>query len=309
MKEELKSRVIAQDKAVDTLVKAIQRSRVGLKDPNKPIGTFLFLGPTGVGKTHLAKELARQLFGTTDAMIRIDMSEYMEKYSVSRLVGAPPGYVGYEEGGQLTEKVRRRPYSIVLLDEIEKAHSDVFNLLLQVMDEGRLTDSNGRTVDFKNTVIILTSNIGTRQLKEFGKGIGFAAQLRTDDSEYSRSVITKALNKSFAPEFINRLDEIITFDQLDVEALSKIIDIELKRLYQRMESIGYKLRIDDDAKRYVAEKGYDVQFGARPLKRSIQSNLEDGLAELILNEEPQNGDVIHVSLKPSGDGLQMKIER
>lgn len=309
MKEELKSRVIAQDKAVDTLVKAIQRSRVGLKDPNKPIGTFLFLGPTGVGKTHLAKELARQLFGTTDAMIRIDMSEYMEKYSVSRLVGAPPGYVGYEEGGQLTEKVRRRPYSIVLLDEIEKAHSDVFNLLLQVMDEGRLTDSNGRTVDFKNTVIILTSNIGTRQLKEFDKGIGFAAQLRTDDSEYSRSVITKALNKSFAPEFINRLDEIITFDQLDVEALSKIIDIELKRLYQRMESIGYKLRIDDDAKRYVAEKGYDVQFGARPLKRSIQSNLEDGLAELILNEEPQNGDVIHVSLKPSGDGLQMKIER
>lgn len=309
MKEELKSRVIAQDKAVDTLVKAIQRSRVGLKDPNKPIGTFLFLGPTGVGKTHLAKELARQLFGTTDAMIRIDMSEYMERYSVSRLVGAPPGYVGYEEGGQLTEKVRRRPYSIVLLDEIEKAHSDVFNLLLQVMDEGRLTDSNGRTVDFKNTVIIMTSNIGTRQLKEFGKGIGFAAQLRTDDSEYSRSVITKALNKSFAPEFINRLDEIITFDQLDVEALSKIIDIELKRLYQRMESIGYKLRIDDDAKRYVAEKGYDVQFGARPLKRSIQSNLEDGLAELILNEEPQNGDVIHVSLKPSGDGLQMKIER
>lgn len=309
MKEELKSRVIAQDKAVDTLVKAIQRSRVGLKDPNKPIGTFLFLGPTGVGKTHLAKELARQLFGTTDAMIRIDMSEYMEKYSVSRLVGAPPGYVGYEEGGQLTEKVRRRPYSIVLLDEIEKAHSDVFNLLLQVMDEGRLTDSNGRTVDFKNTVIILTSNIGTRQLKEFGKGIGFAAQLRTDDSEYSRSVITKALNKSFAPEFINRLDEIITFDQLDVEALSKIIDIELKRLYQRMESIGYKLQIDDDAKRYVAEKGYDVQFGARPLKRSIQSNLEDELAELILNEEPQNGDVIHVSLKPSGDGLQMKIER
>ena len=309
MKEELKSRVIAQDNAVDTLVKAIQRSRVGLKDPNKPIGTFLFLGPTGVGKTHLAKELARQLFGTTDAMIRIDMSEYMEKYSVSRLVGAPPGYVGYEEGGQLTEKVRRRPYSIVLLDEIEKAHSDVFNLLLQVMDEGRLTDSNGRTVDFKNTVIILTSNIGTRQLKEFGKGIGFAAQLRTDDSEYSRSVITKALNKSYAPEFINRLDEIITFDQLDVEALSKIIDIELKRLYQRMESIGYKLRIDDDAKRYVAEKGYDVQFGARPLKRSIQSNLEDGLAELILNEEPQNGDVIHVSLKPSGDGLQMKIER
>ena len=309
LEQTLHKRVVGQEEAVTAVAKAVKRGRVGLKDPNRPTGSFLFLGPTGVGKTHLAKELARQLFGTTDAMIRIDMSEYMEKYSVSRLVGAPPGYVGYEEGGQLTEKVRRRPYSIVLLDEIEKAHSDVFNLLLQVMDEGRLTDSNGRTVDFKNTVIILTSNIGTRQLKEFGKGIGFAAQLRTDDSEYSRSVITKALNKSFAPEFINRLDEIITFDQLDVEALSKIIDIELKRLYQRMESIGYKLRIDDDAKRYVAEKGYDVQFGARPLKRSIQSNLEDGLAELILNEEPQNGDVIHVSLKPSGDGLQMKIER
>lgn len=307
MKEELKSRVIAQDKAVDTLVKAIQRSRVGLKDPNKPIGSFLFLGPTGVGKTHLAKELARQLFGTTDAMIRIDMSEYMEKYSVSRLVGAPPGYVGYEEGGQLTEKVRRRPYSIVLLDEIEKAHSDVFNLLLQVMDEGRLTDSYGRTVDFKNTVIIMTSNIGTRQLKEFGKGIGFAAQTRTDDKEYSRSVITKALNKSFAPEFINRLDEIITFDQLDIEVLTKIIEIELKGLYERIESLGYKLVIDDEAKRYVASKGYDVQFGARPLKRSIQNNLEDGLAELILNEDPQPGDTIHVGMNPEGNGLKMEI--
>ena len=309
LEDELHTRVIGQNEAVTKVSDAIIRSKAGIKDPTKPIGSFLFLGPTGVGKTELAKTLAEKLFDDENNMVRIDMSEYMEKYSVSRLVGAPPGYVGYEEGGQLTEKVRRRPYSIVLLDEIEKAHSDVFNLLLQVMDEGRLTDSNGRTVDFKNTVIILTSNIGTRQLKEFGKGIGFAAQLRTDDSEYSRSVITKALNKSFAPEFINRLDEIITFDQLDVEALSKIIDIELKRLYQRMESIGYKLRIDDDAKRYVAEKGYDVQFGARPLKRSIQSNLEDGLAELILNEEPQNGDVIHVSLKPSGDGLQMKIER
>lgn len=307
MKEQLLAKVIAQDKAVDTLVKAIQRSRVGLKDPNKPIGTFLFLGPTGVGKTHLAKELAKQMFGSADALIRIDMSEYMEKFTVSRLVGAPPGYVGYEEGGQLTEKVRRKPYSIVLLDEIEKAHSDVFNLLLQVMDEGRLTDSYGRTVDFKNTVIIMTSNIGTRQLKEFGKRIGFAAQTRTDDKEYSRSVITKALNKSFAPEFINRLDEIITFDQLDINALEKIIDIELKGLYERMESLGYKLAIDDAAKRFVASKGYDVQFGARPLKRSIQNNLEDGLAELILNEDPQAGDTIHVGLNAEGNEIKMEI--
>lgn len=307
MKEQLLAKVIAQDKAVDTLVKAIQRSRVGLKDPNKPIGTFLFLGPTGVGKTHLAKELAKQMFGSADALIRIDMSEYMEKFTVSRLVGAPPGYVGYEEGGQLTEKVRRKPYSIVLLDEIEKAHSDVFNLLLQVMDEGRLTDSYGRTVDFKNTVIIMTSNIGTRQLKEFGKGIGFAAQTRTDDKEYSRSVITKALNKSFAPEFINRLDEIITFDQLDINALEKIIDIELKGLYERMESLGYKLVIDDAAKRFVASKGYDIQFGARPLKRSIQNNLEDGLAELILNEDPQAGDTIHVGLNAEGNEIKMEI--
>ena len=307
MKEQLLAKVIAQDKAVDTLVKAIQRSRVGLKDPNKPIGTFLFLGPTGVGKTHLAKELAKQMFGSADALIRIDMSEYMEKFTVSRLVGAPPGYVGYEEGGQLTEKVRRKPYSIVLLDEIEKAHSDVFNLLLQVMDEGRLTDSYGRTVDFKNTVMIMTANIGSRQLKEFGKGIGFAAQTRTDDKEYSRSVITKALNKSFAPEFINRLDEIITFDQLDINALEKIIDIELKGLYERMESLGYKLVIDDAVKRFVASKGYDVQFGARPLKRSIQNNLEDGLAELILNEDPQAGDTIHVGLNAEGNEIKMEI--
>lgn len=271
MKDDLLSKVIGQDKAIATLVKAIQRSRVGLKDPNKPIGTFMFLGPTGVGKTHLAKELAKLMFGSADALIRIDMSEYMEKFTVSRLVGAPPGYVGYEEGGQLTEKVRRKPYSIVLLDEIEKAHPDVFNILLQVMDEGRLTDSYGRTVDFKNTIVIMTSNIGTRQLKEFGKGIGFAAQVRTDDKEYSRSVITKALNKSFAPEFINRLDEIITFDQLDLDALTRIIDIELKGLYSRVENIGYKLVIDEDAKKFVATKGYDVQFGARPLKRAIKT--------------------------------------
>lgn len=311
MKDELLSKVIAQDKAVETLVKAIQRSRMGLKDPNKPIGTFLFLGPTGVGKTHLAKELAKEMFGSADSLIRIDMSEYMEKFTVSRLVGAPPGYVGYEEGGQLTEKVRRKPYSIVLLDEIEKAHPDVYNLLLQVMDEGRLTDSYGRTVDFKNTVLIMTSNIGTRQLKEFGKGIGFAAQTRNDqdDKEYSRSVITKALNKSFAPEFINRLDEIIMFDQLDLNALQKIIDIELKGLYSRMENLGYKLEITDDAKRFVASKGYDVQFGARPLKRSIQNNLEDGIAELLLNQETQTGDTIRVSTEADNKALKIELVR
>ena len=309
MKDDLLSKVIGQDKAIATLVKAIQRSRVGLKDPNKPIGTFMFLGPTGVGKTHLAKELAKLMFGSADALIRIDMSEYMEKFTVSRLVGAPPGYVGYEEGGQLTEKVRRKPYSIVLLDEIEKAHPDVFNILLQVMDEGRLNDSYGRTVDFKNTIVIMTSNIGTRQLKEFGKGIGFAAQIRTDDKEYSRSVITKALNKSFAPEFINRLDEIITFDQLDLNALTRIIDIELKGLYSRVEHIGYKLVIDEDAKKFVATKGYDVQFGARPLKRAIQNNLEDGISELILGSEMATGDTIKVSYDKEKDIIVMTVEK
>ncbi len=309
MKDDLLSKVIGQDKAIATLVKAIQRSRVGLKDPNKPIGTFMFLGPTGVGKTHLAKELAKLMFGSADALIRIDMSEYMEKFTVSRLVGAPPGYVGYEEGGQLTEKVRRKPYSIVLLDEIEKAHPDVFNILLQVMDEGRLTDSYGRIVDFKNTIVIMTSNIGTRQLKEFGKGIGFAAQIRTDDKEYSRSVITKALNKSFAPEFINRLDEIITFDQLDLNALTRIIDIELKGLYSRVEHIGYKLVIDEDAKKFVATKGYDVQFGARPLKRAIQNNLEDGISELILGSEMAAGDTIKVSYDKEKDIIVMTVEK
>lgn len=309
MKQALLSKVIGQDKAVETLVRSIQRSRVGLKDPNKPIGTFLFLGPTGVGKTHLAKELAKNMFGTTDAIIRIDMSEYMEKFTVSRLIGAPPGYVGYEEGGQLTEKVRRHPYSIILLDEIEKAHSDVFNMLLQVMDEGRLTDSLGRTVDFKNTIIIMTSNIGTRQLKEFGKGIGFTAQTGENEKEHANSVIRKALNKSFAPEFINRLDEIVTFDQLDIASLEKIIDIELAGLYKRIEGCGYHLLLDQEAKRFVAEKGYDVQFGARPLKRSIQNHLEDGLAELIINEEPQTGDTLHVYMNVQGDGVEMKVEK
>lgn len=309
MKQALLSKVIGQDKAVETLVRSIQRSRVGLKDPNKPIGTFLFLGPTGVGKTHLAKELAKNMFGTIDAIIRIDMSEYMEKFTVSRLIGAPPGYVGYEEGGQLTEKVRRHPYSIVLLDEIEKAHSDVFNMLLQVMDEGRLTDSLGRTVDFKNTIIIMTSNIGTRQLKEFGKGIGFTAQTGENEKEHANNVIRKALNKSFAPEFINRLDEIVTFDQLDIASLEKIIDIELAGLYKRIEGCGYHLLLDQEAKRFVAEKGYDVQFGARPLKRSIQNHLEDGLAELIINEEPQTGDTLHVYMNAQGDGIEMKVEK
>ena len=309
MKDDLLSRVIGQNKAINILVKAIQRSRVGLKDPNKPIGTFMFLGPTGVGKTHLAKELAKLMFGSTDALIRIDMSEYMEKFTISRLVGAPPGYVGYEEGGQLTEKVRRKPYSIVLLDEIEKAHPDVFNILLQVMDEGRLTDSYGRTVDFKNTIVIMTSNIGTRQLKEFGKGIGFAAQVRTNDKEHSRSVITKALNKSFAPEFINRLDEIITFDQLDLKALTQIIDIELKGLYQRMENIGYKLVIDEEAKRYVASQGYDIQFGARPLKRAIQNHLEDEISELILGSDLKTGDIIKVGYNKEKDAIAVSIEK
>ena len=306
MKDDLLSKVIGQDKAIATLVKAIQRSRVGLKDPNKPIGTFMFLGPTGVGKTHLAKELAKLMFGSADALIRIDMSEYMEKFTVSRLVGAPPGYVGYEEGGQLTEKVRRKPYSIVLLDEIEKAHPDVFNILLQVMDEGRLTDSYGRTVDFKNTVVIMTSNIGTRQLKDFGRGVGFAAQNRTDDKEYSRGVIQKALNKSFAPEFLNRVDEIITFDQLSLDAIEKIIDIELKGLYERVESLGYKLVIDAKAKTFMASKGYDVQFGARPLKRAIQTYLEDGLSELIISSELQTGDTISVSLNEEKGELDIK---
>lgn len=308
MKEDLQAKVIAQDPAIEKLVKAILRSRVGLKDPNKPIGTFMFLGPTGVGKTHLAKELAKYMFGSADALIRIDMSEYMEKFTVSRLVGAPPGYVGYEEGGQLTEKVRRKPYSIVLLDEIEKAHPDVFNLLLQVMDEGRLTDSYGRIVDFKNTVVIMTSNVGTRQLKDFGRGVGFATQNRLDDKEFSRGVIQKALNKSFAPEFLNRVDEIITFDQLSLEAITKIIEIELKGLYERLEAIGYKLVIEDKAKQFVASKGYDVQFGARPLKRAIQTHLEDGLSELIISASLKEGDTILVSLNEDKGELEMKIE-
>ena len=292
MREELKSNVIAQDSAVDKLVNAIQRSRVGLKDPNRPIGTFMFLGPTGVGKTFLAKKLAEHMFGTADALIRIDMSEYMEKFTVSRLVGAPPGYVGYEEGGMLTEKVRRKPYSIVLLDEIEKAHPDVFNLLLQVMDDGRLTDTQGRTIDFRNTVIIMTSNVGTRQLKEFGRGVGFATMADKDDKEVSRSVIQKALNKQFSPEFLNRVDEIITFDQLELPAILQIIGIELRGLYRRVEELGMTLEITESAQKFIAEKGYDKQFGARPLRRAIQQHLEDRISEMIVEEEVKAGDTI-----------------
>ena len=288
----LKGAIVGQDAAVAKIVKAIQRNRLGLKDPAKPIGTFMFLGPTGVGKTHLAKKLAEFLFDSADALVRIDMSEYMEKFSVSRLIGAPPGYVGYEEGGQLTERVRRHPYSVVLLDEIEKAHPDVFNLLLQVMDEGRLTDSLGRRIDFKNTIIIMTSNIGTRQLKEFGSGVGF--NTREVDREYSRGVLSKALQKAFAPEFLNRIDDIVIFDQLDRDAIFRIIDIELAGFYRRMESLGYGVTITEDAKNFIADKGCDVQFGARPLKRAIQKYLEDELAELILSGGVKDGSEIVV---------------
>ena len=292
MSSMLKDEIIGQDAAIEKVTKAIQRNRIGLKDPNKPIGTFMFLGPTGVGKTLLAKKLAEFLFDSADTLIRIDMSEFMEKFTVSRLVGAPPGYVGYEEGGQLTEKVRRRPYSVVLLDEIEKAHPDVFNILLQVMDEGQLTDSLGRTVDFKNTIIIMTSNIGSRQLKEFGNGIGFNTNAL--NKEYSNSVIQKALSKAFSPEFLNRIDDIITFESLDKDAISQIINIELTKFTKRTEELGYTLTVTDDAKNYIASQGYDIQYGARPLKRAIQKYVEDKLAELIINETITSGDSIEI---------------
>ena len=312
MANELKQAVVAQDAAIEKMTKAILRNRVGLKEPNHPIGVFMFLGPTGVGKTYLAKKLAQFMFGSDDALIRVDMSEYTESFNVSRLVGAPPGYVGYEEGGQLTERVRRKPYSIVLLDEIEKAHGNVFNLLLQVLDEGRLTDGNGRLVDFRNTVIIMTSNAGTRQLKEFGRGVGFntggALGLNMDekDKEYARSIIQKSLSKQFAPEFLNRLDEIITFDQLDLNAINRIVDIELKGLYKRVEDLGYHLEITAEAKSYVASKGYDVQFGARPLKRAIQTYIEDLLAERILSDELALGGTIVIDKCPDKEELLVK---
>ncbi len=302
----LKSQIIGQDNAIDKIVKAIQRNRVGLKDPNRPIGTFMFLGPTGVGKTHLAKRLAEYLFDSADTLIRVDMSEYMEKFTVSRLVGAPPGYVGYEEGGQLTEKVRRRPYSVVLLDEIEKAHPDVFNLLLQVMDEGRLTDSLGRKIDFKNTIIIMTSNIGTRQLKDFGSGVGFTT--REVDKDYSHGVLQKALNRAFSPEFLNRIDDIVMFDPLSKEAIFKIIDIELAGFYRRMSDLGYTLNISEAAKNFIAERGYDAQYGARPLKRAIQKYLEDELAEMLLDSEElsSEGGAIEVDFDPEQKKIIMK---
>ena len=309
MAQELKQHVIAQDKAIEKMVRAIQRNRVGLKEPNHPIGAFMFLGPTGVGKTYLAKKLAEFMFGSSEALIRIDMSEYTESFNVSRLIGAPPGYVGYEEGGQLTERVRRHPYSIVLLDEIEKAHGNVFNLLLQVLDEGRLTDGNGRFVDFRNTVIIMTSNAGTRQLKDFGRGVGFTSggsgslMLNEQDKEHARSIVQKALSKQFSPEFLNRLDEIITFDQLDLNAIKQIIDVELKGLYKRIEELGYTINLSDDAKQFVAEKGYDVQFGARPLKRAIQTYIEDGISELIVNGDLKNGDTIYINKVEGKDEL------
>ncbi len=302
----LKSKVIAQDSAIDLLSRAIRRSRVGLKNPNKPIGSFLFLGPTGVGKTLLAKELANQMFGTSDALIRVDMSEFMEKFAVSRLVGAPPGYVGYEDGGQLTEKVRRKPYSIILLDEIEKAHQDVFNILLQVMDEGRLTDSESRTVDFRNTIIIMTSNIGSRQIQEYGRGIGFGiSDAGTDVAR--QDIIRKALNKSFAPEFINRIDEIITFNQLDREAVGRIVDIELSQLSSRMENMGYRLSVTDNARSFLADKGYSREYGARPLKRAIQTYVEDKLAELLIDGDCPVGSVLVVDALTEGTDLTVSV--
>ena len=313
MAQDLKGHVIGQDKAIDKMVRAIQRNRVGLKDPNHPIGAFMFLGPTGVGKTYLAKKLAEFMFGSSDALIRVDMSEYTESFNVSRLIGAPPGYVGYEEGGQLTERVRRHPYSIVLLDEIEKAHGNVFNLLLQVLDEGRLTDGNGRFVDFRNTVVIMTSNAGTRQLKDFGRGVGFNTSssnglaLNEQDKEHARQIVQKALSKQFSPEFLNRLDEIITFDQLDLTAIKQIIDVELRGLYKRISDLGYQIDLSEEAKEFVAEKGYDVQFGARPLKRAIQSYIEDGISELIVNGDLPEGATIHINKQEGKEELSFTV--
>ena len=307
MEDVLRNKVIGQDEAVHKIVKAIQRNRAGLKDPHKPIGTFMFLGPTGVGKTYLAKILAEYMFSSADSLIRIDMSEYLEKFAVSRLIGAPPGYVGYEEGGQLTEKVRRRPYSIVLLDEMEKAHPDVFNLLLQILDEGHLTDSLGRRIDFKNTVMIMTSNIGTKQLKDFGRGIGFHPQDSADtDKKFANSVIQKALNRTFAPEFLNRIDDVVIFDALEKESLIKIIDIEFQKVVDRISQMGYRIKWTGDAKDFIASKGYDVQFGARPLKRALQKYIEDELADIIIRGEVREGDEVWLDYDRENDKIVRK---
>jgi ATP-dependent Clp protease ATP-binding subunit ClpC len=310
MYDEIQDSIIGQDDAIKKIVQAIQRNRAGLKDPNKPIGTFIFLGPTGVGKTQLAKVLAEYLFDTVDSLVRIDMSEYMEKFSVSRLVGAPPGYVGYEEGGQLTEKVRRKPYSVVLLDEIEKAHPDVFHILLQVLDEGRLTDSLGRRVDFRNTIIIMTSNIGTRQLADFGTGVGFDTNARSKDRDkHANSIIQNALRKAFAPEFLNRVDDVIVFNSLTRKDIHKIIDIELEGLYRRVNTLGYEIKLSPAAKDFVCERGYDVKFGARPLKRAIQKYLEDPLAESIIKFNPGTGDLIKVGYSKKKEEITIDIEK
>jgi ATP-dependent Clp protease ATP-binding subunit ClpC len=306
----IKGKVIGQDEAVTKVVKAIQRNRVGLKDPNKPIGSFIFLGQTGVGKTQLAKVLARELFDSDDSLIRIDMSEYMEKFAISRLIGAPPGYVGYEEGGQLTEKVRRKPYAVILLDEIEKAHPDVFNMLLQILDDGHITDSLGRKIDFRNTIIIMTSNLGARQLKDFGGGVGFGTSSKNNQAdEYAKSVIEGALKKSFAPEFLNRIDDVIIFNALEREDIHSIIDIELDMLLNRILDLGYTLNLSDTAKDYIADKGFDKKYGARPLKRAIQKYIEDALAEEIVNSNLTEGDSIIMDFDKEKDELTIKIEK
>ena len=310
MEDELKGKVIGQEDAVKKVTRAIQRNRAGLKDPNKPIGSFIFLGPTGVGKTQLAKVISRYLFDKDDALIRIDMSEYMEKFAVSRLVGAPPGYVGYEEGGQLTEKVRNHPYSVVLLDEIEKAHPDVFNLLLQVLDDGQLTDSLGRKIDFKNTIIIMTSNIGSRQLKDFGRGVGFNTTSKQESGEeIDKGVVESALRKTFAPEFLNRVDDVVIFNSLTKENMHQIIDLELEGLYSRIERIGYTVKISKEAKDYIVGKGFDPQYGARPLKRAIQKYLEDPLAEEIIKAGVSEGDAVSVDFDKAKDDLKIKVTK
>ena len=310
MVESMNGTVIGQNEAITKVVKAIQRNRAGLKDPNKPVGSFIFLGPTGVGKTQLCKVLAKYLFDSEEALIRIDMSEYMEKFAVSRLIGAPPGYVGYEEGGQLTEKVRRKPYSIILLDEIEKAHPDVFNLLLQALDDGKMTDSLGRNIDFKNTIIIMTSNIGARQLQDFGTGVGFGTKARSEnDQENMKGVIQNALKKSFAPEFLNRIDDVVIFNSLNKDHILKIIDIELDKLFNRINSLGFKIELTKKAKVFVADKGYDEKYGARPLNRAIQKHIEDPLAEEIIQKKVKEGDLIKIDLDSKNNKIIVDIKQ